>query len=50
MTTIIAIVILFCIAALLPFLERYMDNLKKPIFIILGVMMILVAGFREVGF
>lgn len=49
MTTIIAIVILFCIAALLPFLERYMDNLKKPIFIILGGMMILVAGFREVG-
>lgn len=49
MATIIAIIVLFSIAALLPLLERYMDRLKLPIYLLLGLTMVLVAGFREVG-
>lgn len=49
MLTVVAVIILFCFAALLPFIEKYMGNLKLPIYLSLAFAMILVAGFREVG-
>ncbi len=49
MATVISVIILFCIVAILPLIEKYMGKLKLPIYIIVGLIMILVAGFREVG-
>jgi len=49
MVTGISIVLLFTISCLLVFLEKYMDKYKLPVYIFLGIALILIAGLREVG-
>ena len=49
MVTGISIVLLFTISCLLVFLEKYMGKYKLPVYIFLGIALILIAGLREVG-
>jgi len=47
--TIYAIIIVFFITAMLPYLEEYMGKYKLPIYMTLCAVLILVAGLREIG-
>lgn len=49
MATIASIIILFGLASLLPLIEDYMGKYRIHIYVFMGMMMILVAGLREVG-
>ena len=43
------ILILFAVIAVLPYLEKYMGKYKLPIYIIIGIILVVLAGTREVG-
>ncbi len=43
------IVLLFVISIILAFIERYIKRYNKPIYLLIGFSLILVAGLREVG-
>lgn len=49
MFTGIAIIILFTVTGGLVFLEKYLGKYKLPIYIFTGILIILMAGLREVG-
>lgn len=49
MFTGIAIIVLFVITGGLAFIEKYLGKYKLPIYIFIGVLIVLLAGLREVG-
>jgi len=49
MTTGYIVIGLFVITVIISLLERYFGSYKKPVYVALGVILMLVAGFREVG-
>lgn len=44
-----AILVLFAMVAILPYLEKYMGKYKLPVYIIIGIILVVLAGTREVG-
>ena len=44
-----AVITLFVITALLVYVEKFMGKYKLPTYLILGTVMILLAGLRDVG-
>ena len=49
MFTGVAIVIMFVVTGALAFVERYLGRYKLPIYICIGLLLVLLAGLREVG-
>lgn len=43
------ILIMFAVIAILPYLEKYMGKYKLPVYIIIGIILVALAGMREVG-
>ena len=40
---------MFIIIAILCYLEEYIKKYQKPLFFLIGLVLIIVAGFREIG-
>jgi hypothetical protein len=45
----VIVILIFIITSLIVFLEKYLGRYKLPIYVFLGLSLILVAGFREIG-
>lgn len=40
---------MFIIIAILCYLEEYIKKYQKPLFFLIGLVLIIIAGFREIG-